>query len=491
MADLDYEDIQGLIFRGYGNLPASNFILLRIMGGREADARKWLGSLDVTDATRVSHRTDAVHVAFTLEGLRKLGLRQNETRFSCEFEEGMTTKSRQRTLGDHGDSAPEKWSWGGNQAGDSAIHILLMLYAQGEYEDDTGRLDVLYAQHKERFEERGLVEVKRISTRTLIERKEHFGFADGIAQPILSGTRRASDPKNAANVIAVGEFIMGHENEYAKLPESPTIPAARSSDHGLSLTDDGTVDFGKNGSYLVFRQLEQDVKGFWEFLDQETKTDGVSDPGKRDWMAAKMVGRWRSGVALMQSPERDDPAIAPGDRFGYMDPKPDGKAKSDPFGVTCPLGSHIRRSNPRDSVFPGDEAALTIPNVHRILRRGRSYGPPVARSMEPDDVLAALDTGEERGLNFICFNTDIGRQFEFVQHTWINNPKFGSMYAELDPLVGDHDGKRHRDSKGMFTIPTDGVRTLVTGVKRYVKVRGGAYFFMPGIKAIKTLADLQ
>ena len=191
----------------------------------------------------------------------------------------------------------------------------------------------------------------------------------------------------------------------------------------------------------------------------------------------------------MQSPDKDDPDVPVSDSFAYIKPQSDGAGGNDPFGHKCPLGSHIRRTNPRDSVFPGTDEALTMPNVHRILRRGRAFGPPVAPSMEPDDILAAEDAGEERGLHFICFNTDIGRQFEFVQHTWANNPKFASMYRELDPLIGDH-GKRHRESKGTFTIPAEPLRKQITGVKRYVNVLGGAYFFLPGIKALRVLAGL-
>lgn len=495
MAELEYEDIQGLIFRGYGTLPAASFVLLRIEERHTENAKNWLKNLvgDITNAESKKKRVAAVHVAFTLQGLRWLGLVEGQTHFSCEFEDGMTPRFKQRTLGDHDDgdsySAPSHWGWGGTQADAEPIHILLMLYAAASEDGDTSQLDQLYDAHKQRFEGGGLVEVKRLSTRTLLNRKEHFGFADGIAQPIMAGTRRAQSTKNAANVVAGGEFILGYRNEYDKYPESPTVSASLDPHNLLPVLEDGSHNLGHNGSYLVFRQLTQDVKAFWEFLDATTRENGQSDPAARDWVAAKMVGRWRSGVALMQSPDQDDPDGHPSDSFNYVQPKEDGTGGGDPLGLKCPLGAHIRRTNPRDSVFPGTEEALTRPKVHRILRRGRAYGLPVAPSMEPDDILAAEDTGEERGLHFICFNTDLGRQFEFVQHTWVNNPKFASMYRELDPLVGDH-GERHRGSKGVFTIPAEPVRKRITGVSRYVNVQGGAYFFLPGIKALRVLADL-
>ena len=489
MAELEYEDIQGIIYRGYGNLPAAYIVLLRMEEGRAQDAKNWLKNLvgDITNAEK-KDRVEAVQVAFTLQGLRKLGLQEGQTRFSCEFEEGMTPGFKQRTLGDHGDSDPATWAWGGTQDDAEPIHVLLMLYAAASEDDDDAQLEQLYQAHQQRFEAGGLAEVKRLSTRTLIKRKEHFGFADGIAQPILPGTRLASEPKNAANVIAAGEIILGYPNAYDKYPESPSVPASLDPNN-LLLKEDGSHDLGHNGSYLVFRQLSQDVKAFWDFVDKTTQKNGQSDPAARDWVAAKMVGRWRSGVPLVLSPDKDDPNLDPSDTFGYIQPQPDGTGGNDPLGIKCPLGSHIRRSNPRDSVFPGTKDALTMSKVHRILRRGRSYGPPVAPSMEPDDILAAEDPHEKRGLHFICFNTDIGRQFEFVQQTWLCNPKFASMYRELDPLVGDH-GKRHRGSKGIFTIPADPLRKRITGVTRYVNVRGGAYFFLPGIKALRVLAEL-
>ncbi len=506
MAELDYKDIQGLIFRGYRDLPAAYFVLLKMEEERTQDAKNWLKSLadDITNAVSLKKnaegvkplRSKAVHVAFTRQGLEMLGIDPEKTSFSCEFEDGMTPDFKRWSLGDHDDdddshSAPRNWDWGGTQDDAEPIHVLLMLYAPADNDDDTVQLDRLYDAHKQRFEAGGLTVVKRLSTRTLIKRKEHFGFVDGIAQPIMAGTRRASETKNTANVIAVGEFILGYKNEYAKLPESPTIPASQDPNNLLPAPKEGDPhNLGHNGSYMVFRQLSQDVKAFWKFLDETTKKNGQSDPAVRDLIAAKMVGRWRSGVPLMLSPDKDDDGPV-SDSFGYIQPQADGTGGNDPLGLKCPLGSHIRRTNPRDSVFPSTEDALTMPKVHRILRRGRSYGEPVAESMEPDDILAAEEERplQERGLHFICFNTDIGRQFEFVQQTWVNNPKFASMYSELDPLVGDH-STRHRHSWGTFNIPATPVRKCITGVTRYVNVQGGAYFFLPGINALRVLADL-
>ena len=479
---LDYEDIQGIVLRGYGKLHASCFIMLRITDGKMREARSWLGRLAdrITVATPAEDRKQAIQLAFTLEGLRKLGL-DAETRFSCEFEDGISARHKSRILGDTGDSDPSSWAWGGDST--EPIHLMLMLYSVADRDDDTSQLDRLYAVHKQDFQAAGLVEVMNLTSRTLTRRKEHFGFTDGISQPVLEGTRR-SRTSNKGNVLAAGEFILGYRNAYGKHPASPSIRASFDRDNRLPILSDGRCDLGRNGSYLVFRQLSQDVRAFWEFLN--TKANG--DPGDRDRLAAKMLGRWRSGASLMQYPDGDRPGVRPDNDFNYVGSVAE---QGDPFGFRCPLGSHVRRTNPRDSVFPGTNHLITDANTHRILRRSRAYGPPVAHSMDPGDILAAPEEGPERGLHFICLNADIGRQFEFIQHTWINNPKFANLYGEVDPLLGDHgDGRGSTPNEAGFTIPGQPIRQRIAGMARFVHVRGAAYFFLPGIAAIRVLAQL-
>jgi deferrochelatase/peroxidase EfeB len=195
-------------------------------------------------------------------------------------------------------------------------------------------------------------------------------------------------------------------------------------------------------------------------------------------LASKMVGRWPNGAPLAVTPDVEDPAHADRDDFGYHE--------QDSFGYRCPVGAHVRRANPRDSLAPAPADSTIVSNRHRLLRRGRTYGKPVAESMEAADVLAAEDYSGERGLHFVCLNTDIARQFEFVQHTWINNPKFEGMYNDVDAIAGDHDKR----NAGYFTIPAEPVRRRVHDVPRFVHTRGGAYFFMPGIDAVRYLAAL-
>jgi Dyp-type peroxidase family len=241
----------------------------------------------------------------------------------------------------------------------------------------------------------------------------------------------------------------------------------------------GNVDLGRNGSYLVFRQLRQDVRGFWQFLDGATKNpDGSSNPTTRLKLASQMVGRWPSGAPLLKTPDQDDPRLADANDFAYH--------QNDPYGFNCPIGAHVRRTNPRDSLDPepGSEQSIAVGKRHRILRRGREYGPAV----DPAELLSikkSIAEDQDRGLHFLCLNANISRQFEFVQHTWVNNPHFDGLYADADPIIGTH-----YPEGGTFTIQAKPVRKRLTSLPRFVSVVGGAYFFMPGIRAIRYLANL-
>jgi len=242
---------------------------------------------------------------------------------------------------------------------------------------------------------------------------EHFGFTDGISQPIIEGLGK-TEP--AADVIKAGEFLLGHPNEYDLYTSRPTLaPSADPRNHLASAVDQPSrKDLGRNGSYLVFRQLEQDVQGFRKYLEQKTKAaDGTGQPAEALAFAARMLGRWQGGASLVRSPDKDDPALAAFNSFSYQ--------KEDPYGLRCPFGSHVRRSNPRDSLDPnpGSAESVAIGKRHRLLRRGREYGAPL-----PGDGGPAGAEHDGRGLHFLCLNGNIARQFEFIQSTWINNPVF-------------------------------------------------------------------
>jgi Dyp-type peroxidase family len=301
---------------------------------------------------------------------------------------------------------------------------------------------------------------------------EPFGFRDGISQPFVEGLSKTGPPETT---VRAGEFLLGYPNEYGLYTERPLLEPSADPEGMLrrDAAGSGRPDLGRNGSYLVFRQLRQDVSAFWRFVDGATRRpDGNSDPEARLRLAAKMVGRWPSGAPLTLAPDADDPALAEANDFAYYD--------EDRRGTRCPVGSHIRRSNPRDSLDPrpGSSRSFEVNRRHRILRRGREYGPPLST----DQALVGDDSAD-RGLHFICLNANIQRQFEFVNHTWLNNPKFDRLYDDADPLVAPS-----APHGGTFTIPTEGVRERVTNVPRFVSVKGGAYFFLPGLAALRYLA---
>ena len=426
---LELSDVQGLFARGYGDLKSAAFLLLKVEDA--AAARRWLGEASVTNAEdrRPEH---AVNVAFTSSGLDRLGLpKKTLAEFSNEFVAGMTTPHRMRILGDVDENAPERWDWGGPT---SPVDAVLLLYAR-----DEASLAPLEQTPP------GFSLVRRLGTADL-DGFEPFGFRDGISQPFVDGLGKTGPREQT---VKPGEFLHGYENEYGQTAAQPLL---------------------HNGSYLVFRQLRQDVGGFWRFADEATRRDdGSSDPDARLRLASKMVGRWPSGAPLALAPDADDPSLADANNFAYH--------SDDPRGARCPIGSHIRRSNPRDSLDPnpGSAESFEINRRHRILRRGREYGPPL-----PLEQALTQDDHAERGLHFICLNANIARQFEFVHHTWLNNRKFGQLYDDADPFF----------APGCFTIPTDGVRDRVTHVPRFVFVKGGAYFFLPGLAALRSLASL-
>ncbi len=500
---LELGDIQGMILSGYGQKPAARYAIFEVI--EEHAARRWLGRLINAiqfSSYRGSRRRDppylgdlCANVAFTFEGLKKLGL--NETAlggFAQPFQEGMNETSRARRLGDDGESAPANWRWG--KPGQPVHGVLAVFAGDGDAEaEDWVRIqEFIAAQICRDHGVHGLTVLDTLASNRM-RRKEHFGFRDGIANPRIGRL-----PRNRTDdIIAPGEILLGHGNAYDKLPLSPEVPSS-ADPRGILDPSEGRPerhDFGKNGSYLVFRQLEQKVQEFWRYVEQARTRIPDAPPGRagREWLAAKMVGRWPNGTPLAAFPDAPGPIIdQDAEVFSYG-------SNNDSFGTHCPIGSHIRRTNPRDTALPvphdpelsGDPASdpkvkserLELVNRHRILRRGRAYGPPVDEDFDLD---ALLEQGsvEERGLHFLCFNANLSRQFEFVQSNWALNPAFAGLSSDPDPLIAaDRQVPfRARD----FTVQGCPVRR-VRELPRVVEVRGGAYFFMPSRRALAYLAS--
>jgi Dyp-type peroxidase family len=485
MAPLDTGDMQGLVGRAYGHLRFARYHLLGINDPVAAGA--WLGTIADDVTTAAHHGEDltgpCINVAFTGTGLRQLGLASEDfASLPRPLQEGIVTDHRSRILGDSGASAPTTWRWGGPS--NEKVDLVLMIFAASEDE-----LDSACASWRSAFEAGGaLSDVgEPIDGRVLNDQgSEHFGFADGLSQPVLKGwphgrssQRPPAEPQPPKWAeINPGEVVLGYHDNFDKPSEGPTVAAATDPTNLLPPAfwgASGRHHLGHNGSFLVLRQLAQDVVGFRRFV-QSSAALGASGGASAspDEVSPKLVGRWPNGAPVVLAPTRDDQAAPGANDFGYHD--------LDQDGLRCPIGAHIRRSNPRDSSADNPAKALASTKNHRILRRGRPYGLPiVSPPSRPGEEATA-----ERGLVFICLNADIERQFEFVQHTWLDNPFFAGLYGEVDPLIGSRP-----PAGGTFTQPADPIRRKISGMPSFVTVKGGGYFFLPGIRALRYLAGLN
>jgi Dyp-type peroxidase family len=503
---LDFKDIQAIVLSGYGKLPLARYVFLRIEDPRRA--RKWLRYLEgeVTTEAALKGRVKKLHalnVAFTADGLRALGFGKEELdSFPPEFVEGMAKEHRARILGDTGWSSPRFWEFGGTNEDaikQEDIHVVLMFFTE-ECRSDTTRpgpegsrsdkllLDRFHERQRREYEAHGLKELFVQDTHLLRREGEGpedegfqdpFGFRDGISQPRIEGF---APPSTQGQSIKPGEIILGYENAHGRKPDSPSVPDDWDvGNHLPDAPDSSRKDLGRNGSYMVIRKLWQNVEAFNAFLEKH-------GDGNPELLAARLMGRWRSGAPLSLSPERDDPELG-ADRsrnncFAYA---------QDPQGLLCPVGSHIRRSNPRDALIAGDrEGSLAVVARHHIIRRGRPY----------------LDEGPDaqgrvrQGIFFVALNANIRSQFEFIQHTWLNNSKFGGHYDSKDPIMGDNPdavppppekpGERVPEPvPGSVTLPGFPVSQRIEGLTRFVEVRGGVYCFLPGIKALRFLGTME
>ena len=221
---------------------------------------------------------------------------------------------------------------------------------------------------------------------------------------------------------------------------------------------------GRNGTFAGLRKYQSRVGTFNRFLREHARTEP-----ERELLAAKLVGRWRSGAPLTLAPDRDDPELGADPRRNN-----DFTYAADPDGRQVPLGSHMRRMNPRDTKL----AILTDVNVHRIIRRSTAYGAPY----DPD-AISPQDDETPRGLYFIFLSAKAMATLEFLQQEWINNGNFMSLGSERDPNVGlQQDG-------ATFTIPHEPVRRRIHGIETFNVLRGGEYFFLPSLSALRWLAD--
>jgi len=473
LSSIDFADIQGIVRFGYKYMTEASYVLLEIQDA--GAARVWLGSAPISSArVQKPAPATALQVAFTAAGLQALGVPAAVVSgFSNEFVSGIAGEdSRSRRLGDVGANAPASWRWG---SPGRTPHLVAMFFAQ------PGGLGPWMGTLCDRTWGSAFRVIDILAT-TDLHGKEPFGFTDGISEPELDWEFRrpfVADQLTYTNTIALGECLLGFKNEYGKYTDRPLVEAGE-----LPVAEDDTNkrDLGRNGTYLVMRHLEQDVRGFWQFLDRAVG----SVASERDKLAETMVGRTLDGDPLVPAKSKNE--------FTFDE---------DENGLRCPFGAHVRRANPRTADYPAgvrpgldkllNQLALqprkfrddlvASTRFHRILRRGREYGPGLSRE---DALLPAPPGDPERGLHFICLNGNISRQFEFVQNAWLMNSKFNGMSGESDPLLGNREPIVGGAPTDAFGIPREtGLCSKVSGLPQFVKVHGGAYFFLPGLRALR------
>jgi Dyp-type peroxidase family len=390
------------------------------------------GTADVRDDTSLT-------VAFSYHGLEALGVPQvSLDSFAPEFREGMA--ARAAVLGDTGESSPEHWE---PPLGSPDVHLGIAVLSP-----DPVRLQATAEEARRAHDDLpGLEVVWRQDCYQLATGRTPFGFKDGIGQPAVEGSGRPSTSPRERPLKA-GEILLGYPDETGELPPMPTPEI-----------------LGRNGTYVVFRKLHTKVAAYRRYL-----RDRAASRAEEDLLGAKMVGRWQSGAPLSLAPDCDDPELG-----ADLQRNNDFLFADDPRGFKCPVGAHARRANPRDAM---DQDGSVDVRLHRMIRRGTSYGPLLPQGVLEDD-------GADRGIIFVFAGAHIRRQFEFVKTQWLNDGIFIGAPLEKDPLVGPNDG-----SSG-FTIPQRPIRRKLQNLPPFVVTRGGEYFFAPGLNAMAWLAELD
>lgn len=516
---LDLHDIQGNIVKAYGRFgfPKGRYVFFAVedaAAGRDFVAKLAPG---ITNSMpwREGERGRAApvpevttNIAFTYHGLRELGVpRASLQTFPDEFAMGM--RARRDILGDEGTSAPERWDAIWRQP--EHVHIMIALSAQND-----SALERRYQQIVERAHHcrgvrllrghrgpKGAEDLEYQAASALYEQgeptaKEHFGFTDGIGDPFFKGT--GAHPSNVIGggkptglppdtllgwaALETGEFLLGYRDEAEECPEAPSPKL-----------------LAHNGTFMAYRKLHQNVASFDGYLEHV----GTEFPGGKEALAAKFTGRWRNGAPLSKFPTQRDAELfaerwqqakrmivqarnraereSAKQRFAELNKQFVAfDYRADLSGGRCPLGAHIRRANPRSALEFGQTLAFEDPaglsNRRRIVRRGLPYG---------DSTSSRTDDGDH-GIIFMALNASLRRQFEFVQQQWMNYGNDFRLANERDAIVGNHPPEG--GSMVVQTEPEDPRPPFFCNrLPRFVETRGGDYFFVPSLTALRMIGE--
>lgn len=426
---LELDQIQATLLRG-ARFNQAHYLLVRFEDAKQG--RAWVRKASEVVTSAAAWDVDSewtINVAFTYAGLEALGLPPEAlASFPEEFRAGMAARG---LVGDTGENDPSRWEFGGPT---NRVHALVIVGTR-----DSTASDMLAVKYRAFVANLPEVETvyRQVGWR---DEREHFGYRDPVSQPAIEGSGHDPYPGQGP-VLKAGEFVLGYPDERGQtiLPTPPVL--------------------GRNGTYLGLRKLHQKVADFRAYLAQQ-----ADSPEAVEKLAAKMVGRWRSGAPLVLAPDHDDPELG-ADPLRNNDYLYDAV---DPQGLRCPLGAHGRRANPRDT------AGVLGVQRHRLLRSGSLYGPRLPENA-PDD-------GADRGLFGIFMCGNIARQFEFIHNHWINDGNFASQGSDRDPLVGVNAGD------GQFVIPRKPIRQRIRSLPSFTVVRGGDYFFLPSVAALSYIS---
>ena len=438
---LDLHEIQATILRPRPAPYFGTHVLLRV---DDAEAgRKFLRRLapHIASATNWWDAANTwLEIGISFAGLEALGVpRESLQSFPEAFRVGMAARAGQ--LGDDGVNDPKNWD---KPFGTGQVHIGVSAFSDSEEKHQ--RALAIAREQYEGFSGVGVLAMQDFGAQP--DDRNSLGYKDGIDQPPVEGS--GVDPlPGQGRPIKAGEFILGYPGEAGALLPMPQPDI-----------------LGRNGTYVGFRKYQTRVGAFNRFL-----RDNGSTEAERELVAAKLVGRWRSGAPLTLAPDADNPALGAdpqrNNNFDYA---------NDPHGRQVPFGSHIRRMNPRDTQL----TRLTDVNLHRVIRRGTTYGPPY----DPN-ALSEQDDQVPRGAIFLFISAKAMATMEFLQKEWINDGDFIGANGERDPIIGQ------QEEGATFTIPKQPVRRRIRGIETFNVLKGGEYFFMPSLSALKWLANLS
>lgn len=442
------DEVQGLILRSYG-MDCSAFFLLRVANAPLA--RRTLGSIPITPGVLWNNKPDfCINVGLTFNGLTALGLPPASLgSFPDEFVSDAYARCAE--VGDIGACSVDNWEYG---LGKPGLHALVLLFAQTDQIRDAQTASL----RQTLLADGGWSEIAVLPGDVLPGSKAHFGYRDGFSQPTIDCGPGNPFPDQQP-IAPPGEFLLGYPSQFEQFTYAVPVPD----------------ELGRNGSFMVLRILEQDCAAFDLLLAQSQKQYGIDG----ELLAAKIVGRWRNGTPLTLSPDSDSPSppldTSELNRYDYAPTEANPAAFDDRRGYRCPIGSHMRRANPRAATIAGNGGSR-----HRIVRRGVPYGPPYDPS-HPND-------GIKRGLLGLFIGVSIKDQFEFLMSEWINGSSFAPRIdGTTDPILGNSSAGENK-----FVIPRESAATItIPDFPRLVTTRGSAYTFLPSLTAVRFIANLS